>query len=191
MCTDLTPPRAASSAELIFGNMPPDSVPSATSSSICFGVRPVSSLPLLSSTPGVLVNSTSFSAFSTSANLPATTSALMFSVSPSGPTAIGAMTGIKSPESRKVIIDGSIKLISPTRPMSSNLPGSSRLSSSILSARINEESCPVSPTALPPYRLIKLTMSLLTLPSAISTTSMVSSSVTRMPWTNAPCLPMR
>ena len=40
-------------------------------------VRSVSSLPSLSSTPGVLVSIISFSAFSTSASLPATTSALM------------------------------------------------------------------------------------------------------------------
>src|SRR5487761_2001295 len=38
ICTERTPLRAASSAELIFGNMPPDKVPSATSSSICEGV---------------------------------------------------------------------------------------------------------------------------------------------------------
>ena len=52
-------------------------VPSANSSSISRAVRSVSSLPFLSSTPGVLVSSISFSAFSTSASLPATTSALM------------------------------------------------------------------------------------------------------------------
>jgi hypothetical protein len=46
-------------------------------SSICFGVMPVIRLPSLSSTPGVLVSSTSFSALRTSAILPATTSALM------------------------------------------------------------------------------------------------------------------
>ena len=40
-------------------------------------VRSVSSLPDLSSTPGMLVSIISFSAFSTSASLPATTSALM------------------------------------------------------------------------------------------------------------------
>src|SRR3989338_8068170 len=108
ICTDFTPLRAASSAEPIFGNMPPDNVPSATRLSMSFGVKPESRLPSLSSTPGVLVSSTSFSALSTSASLPATRSALMFSVSPSGATPIGAITGMKSPESRNVIMDGSI-----------------------------------------------------------------------------------
>src|SRR4051812_24097416 len=77
MCTLLTPLRAASSAEPIFGIMPPEMTPLDTRSSIFFGVRPVSSLPSLSSTPGVLVRTTSFSARSTSASLPATRSALM------------------------------------------------------------------------------------------------------------------
>jgi len=77
MCTLFTPPRAASRADPILGSMPPDSVPSATSASILLGVSPVSSLPFLSNTPGVLVSTTSFSARSTSASLPATKSALM------------------------------------------------------------------------------------------------------------------
>src|SRR5205823_5099405 len=77
MCTLFTPLRAASSAEPIFGIMPPEITPFATRSSIFFGVSPVSSLPALSSTPGVLVSTTSFSARSTSASLPATRSALM------------------------------------------------------------------------------------------------------------------
>src|SRR4051794_40045466 len=42
-----------------------------------FGVRPVRSSPSLSSTPGVLVSTTSFSALRISASLPATRSALM------------------------------------------------------------------------------------------------------------------
>src|SRR5450756_2216951 len=37
ICTERTPPRAASSAEAILGNIPPDSVPSATSPSISLG----------------------------------------------------------------------------------------------------------------------------------------------------------
>ena len=57
--------------------MSPLIVPSAKRSSISRALRLVSSLPLLSSTPGVLVSIISFSAFSTSASLPATTSALM------------------------------------------------------------------------------------------------------------------
>ncbi|CKS20732.1 Uncharacterised protein [Mycobacterium tuberculosis] len=77
MCTAFTPLLAASSAPSIFGSMPPEMVPSANRSSISRALRLVSSLPSLSSTPGVLVSSMSFSALSTVANLPATTSALM------------------------------------------------------------------------------------------------------------------
>ena len=54
MWTALTPLRAASSAPLILGSMPPEMVPSANSASISFEVRSVSSWPALSSTPGVL-----------------------------------------------------------------------------------------------------------------------------------------
>ena len=55
-----------------------------------------------------------------------------------------------------------------------------------LRARIRSPSLPVRPTALPPWRLIRLTISLLTSPpSTISTTSMVSLSVTRMPSMNS------
>ena len=61
----------------ILGNMPPEMVPSANSSSMRRAVRSVSRLPALSSTPGVFVSSISFSALSTSARLLATTSALM------------------------------------------------------------------------------------------------------------------
>ena len=59
-------------------------------------------------------------------------------------------------------------------------------------ARMKPPSLPVKPTALPPCWLIRLTISLLTgPPSTISTMSMVSRSVTRMPWTNTPSLPTR
>src|SRR6185295_121491 len=77
MCTAFTPLRAASSAEPILGSMPPEMTPFATRSSMRRGVSPVRSLPSLSRTPGVLVSTTSFSARSTSASLPATRSALM------------------------------------------------------------------------------------------------------------------
>ena len=83
MCELSTPFFTASSAEPILGSMPPEIVPSANSASISLAVRPVSSVPCLSSTPTVLVMSTSFSALSVSASLPATRSALMLYASPS------------------------------------------------------------------------------------------------------------
>ena len=76
--------------------------------------------------------------------------------------------------------------ISPTCPMSTNSLGRSFAGISSFLARMKAPSCPVRPTALPPARLISVTMSLLTAPpSTISTTSMVAASVTRMPCTNS------
>ena len=54
----------------------------------------------------------------------------------------------------------------------------------LILAKISPPSLPLSPTAMPPCWLIKVTISLLTLPtSTISTMSRVSLSVTRMPRT--------
>src|SRR5205823_380046 len=122
MCELATPFRTASSAEPIFGSMPPWIVPSAKSASISRAVRPVSRLPSRSSTPTVLVISTSFSASSVSASFPATRSALMLYASPALPTPMGAITGMKSRESSSWMISGSIRSISPTRPMSTISP---------------------------------------------------------------------
>ena len=55
MCTELTPLLAASNAEEIFGNIPPEIVPSANKPSISLAVKSVMRLPLLSITPGILV----------------------------------------------------------------------------------------------------------------------------------------
>ncbi len=77
MCTVFTPDLAASSADEIFGSMPPEMVPSANISSISRADRSVTRLPCLSCTPAMLVIMISFSAFRISAILPATTSALM------------------------------------------------------------------------------------------------------------------
>ena len=59
-----------------------------------------------------------------------------------------------------------------------------------LRARSRSPSLPLSPTALPPWRLMRPTIALLILPtSTISTISTVSASVTRMPPTNCGSLP--
>src|SRR5690349_8783711 len=191
MCELLTPLRTASSADPILGSMPPWIVPSAKSASIPLAVSPVSSLPLRSSTPTVFVISTSFSARSVSASLPATRSALMLYASPSAPTPIGAITGMKSRESSRLMSSGSMRSISPTRPMSTSCPGSASLLSSSLRARMNAPSCPVRPTALPPCWLMSPTISWLSSPSTISTTFITFSSVTRMPWRNSLRMPIR
>jgi len=109
---------------------------------------------------------------------------------PSDPVPIGATTGMKPPASSAWITAGSIESISPTWPRS--MWPFSFEGSSILRARMKAPSCPVRPTALPPAWLMSSTTSLLTWPpSTISTTSMVSLSVTRMPCTNSPFLPRR
>src|SRR3990167_7095878 len=153
MCTALTPLLAESSAPAILGIMPPLIVPSSTSSSMRRGVSSVKSLPSLSSTPGMLVSISSFSAFSTL---------------------------------------GSTLTMSPTWPTSCSTFGSFWSDRRSFCARIMAPSRPVRPTALPPAALIRPTMSCCTSPpSTHSTTSMVSASVTRMPWMNCPFLPRR
>lgn len=77
ICAARTPPRTASTAQRIFGSMPPAMVPSPISSSTRLRSNARISSPSASSRPAVLVSSTSFSARSTSATLPATRSALM------------------------------------------------------------------------------------------------------------------
>ena len=83
---------------------------------------------------------------------------------------------------------------SPTIPKSicCKAPCSSCFSINNLRARNKLPSLPVKPMARPPCLLIKLTMDLLTLPpSTISTTSMVASSVTRIPSIRSDSCPKR
>ncbi len=92
------------------------------------------------------------------------------------------------------MISGSMRSISPTKPMSTSSPRVVSLFSIILRAWMNAPSCPVSPTALPPCWLISPTISWLSSPSTISTTFITLSSVTRMPCRNSlliPILPSR
>src|SRR4029078_6619877 len=95
---------------------------------------------------------------------------------------------MKPPASSTRITEGSIFSISPTCPMSTCPLSAEGIN--IFFARMKAPSWPVSPTALPPAWLISSTTSLFTLPpSHISTTSIVSASVTRIPCTNSPFLP--
>ena len=82
-------------------------------------------------------------------------------------------------------------MMSPTAPTSIGRPGCPVLEQQLLGA--DEVAVrPVRPTALPPAWLMGSRRPLFTWPpSTISTTSMVSSSVTRMPWMNSPFLPTR
>ena len=68
------------------------------------------------------------------------------------------------------MISGSMRSISPTRPMSTNSPAAVSDLSSILRAWMKAPSWPVSPTALPPCWLMRPTISWLSSPSTISTT---------------------
>src|SRR5262245_24647673 len=132
----------------------------------------------------------SFSARSDAATSPATRSALMLKLSPAGPTPTGAMTGMNPCSSSRRIGSGSMASTSPTRPMSTTSPSDAR--DSRLRARMRLASLPDRPTARPPWWLIRPTISLLIRPTrTISTISIVSSSVTRIPPTKRGSLPSR
>jgi hypothetical protein len=127
----------------------------------------------------------SFSAASAAATAPAASSAFTLWVTPWESTPRGAITGTKPASATEAIGVGSTSTTLPTRPRS-------RSSSSIWVTRIMSPSVPVRPMARPPPCWISETISRFTLPpSTISTTSMVSSSVTRSPSTKVVCLPSR
>ncbi len=95
------------------------------------------------------------------------------------------MTGMKLPFTSMFSSSVFTLVTSPTWPMSMIsgwvISGVLRETVSFF-ARISSASLPVRPMALPPWRLIRLTMSLFTWPPrTISTTSMVCASVTRIP----------
>jgi len=131
----------------------------------------------------------SFFAFRASAIEPATRSALILYDKPSLPTPIGAITGIKSRCNNKSITETSILSTSPTWPRSIISEVGSILLFNLF-AVIRRPSYPVKPIELPPCWLIRLTIPLLTKPPrTISTASIVSLSVTRIPSTNLLSLP--
>src|SRR2546427_728679 len=100
------------------------------------------------------------------------------------------MTGMKPASSRSRIGSVFTASTSPTRPISTSSPFASRCSRR--RARSSPASFPESPTALPPWWLIRPTIALLILPTrTISTISTVSSSVTRMPPTKRGSMPRR
>ena len=157
-------------------------------SEACFRVKPDCSFPALFFTPSVSVIKISFSAFRADAIFSATKSALILSVSPFSPLAIGAITGINSFWSKVSRMCGFTLVISPTSPRS--IISGRSISGECFTllyrfARIMSPSFPVMPTALPPRWLIRETISLFTFPpSTISTTSIVSLLVTRCPSIN-------
>src|SRR5680860_1332512 len=187
--TASTPSAITSTQPSIFGIMPPVMVPSSISVCASPVVMERISRPSLSSTPSTSVSSRSRFALSATASAAANVSALIFRVSPSGPTPIGATTGIRSDWMMTSMIWGSTSPGSPTNPRSSTcsiLESGSRTRRSSRLARIKLASLPQMPTALPPWLLMADTISLLTEPaSTISTTSTVSRSVTRKPPLNS------
>ena len=88
------------------------------------------------------------------------------------------------------MISGSMRSISPTRPMSTISPSVVSLRRSILRAWMNAPSWPVRPTALPPCWLMRPTISWFSSPKTISTTFITRSSVTRMPCRNSLLMPI-
>src|ERR1700693_4088300 len=190
MCAFCAPPLSARSADSTFGSMPPSITLFLIRRSASRLVSVEMCLPSPLLMPCTSVRWISFSAKSAAATSPATRSALMLYVSPVAPTPTGAITGINPPSSSTRMGSGLPASTSPTSPMSAMLPSACRCSR--LRARTSEPSLPLSPTARPPWRLIRPTISLLILPtSTISTISMVSASVTRIPPTKCGSLPSR
>ena len=115
----------------------------------------------------------------------------MLKVSPPSLPPTGAITGMMSLRSSASSTIGLIAATSPTMPMSSSSPAAAPGPlMRILRARMSSPSLPDKPTACPPWRLIRLTISLLVFPTrTISTTSMVAGSVTRMPRTKRDGMP--
>src|SRR5215510_15277327 len=154
MITTASTPSAMTSRQLsIFGIMPPEMVPSSISSCASDVVSDLIKLPFLSSTPSTSVRRRRRFALSAEASAAAKVSALMLRVSPSGPSPIGATTGIKSDWIMTSMICGSTAAGSPTKPRSaicSILEVGSRQRRSSRLARIRLASLPEMPTALPP-----------------------------------------
>ena len=173
--TARTPPSIALRAVSVLGIIPPAITPEVVNSRIFSGVSSVRTSPSAFLTPETSVSSKSRSAFSAAAIAPATVSPLILNVSPLSPAPKGAITGI---------ISASKSLLSTVGSMSRGLPTNPSFGSAG-SQMIKFASLPDKPTARPPCALIACTMRLLTRPDkTISTTSIVASSVTRLPSTN-------
>ena len=115
--------------------------------------------------PAVLVSSISFSAFSDLGQLAGHQIGVDVVGLPSSPTPIGAMTGMKSPRtsrSRRGVDARHLADVADVDDLGGrHLRRLVRVTVS-LRARMSSPSLPVRPTALPPCRLMRLTMSLLT-----------------------------
>ena len=137
--------------------------------------------------PSTSVRKMIFSADSAAAISPATVSALTLYASPESSAPTLATTGMlaSASRSRTSVLTSST---SPTKPRSTSLPAASVCF--LGETRSRRPSSPEMPTAVPPCRLMRPTISLLTLPTrTILATSMVASSVTRWPSTNSGSMP--
>ena len=187
MCVFLTPPRQRLEAALDLGDHAladrrrwRSAARARSSSSVGM------TLPSSSRMPSTSVSRMSFSARSASATLPATRSALMLNVSP---LSLDADRRDHRDEVAAVerLDDHRVDRRAPRRRGRCRRSSPCRRAGAVirsLRARMSSPSLPERPTARPPWRLIRLTISLLILPtSTISTTSIVAGSVTRMPRT--------
>src|SRR5690606_35600970 len=196
MCAFSTWSLTACKAHLTFGIIPPVITPDSINGSTSRARSDSIKLPSASMTPCTSVIKRSFAARSTLAMLPATTSALTLREFSSRSMAMGAITGITLFAISSCTSLEFTDSIWPTRPRSIRFGSCSPLALTSTSERRlsnkQESSRPESPTACPPCLPIKLTIEEFTLPhNTISTTSMVSSSVTRMPPANLDCMPTR
>src|SRR3990172_5457549 len=134
--------------------------------------------------PSTSVSTISLLAPSAWASAAAAWSALRFNASPSVSLPTEAITGMNPPPARRCTISGWTAVICPTRPN----PGGWRSGA----AARRRPSRPERPTALPPALVIRPTSVLFARPErTISTTSSVSSSVTRRPSTKRGVCPSR
>src|SRR5579884_108919 len=118
------------------------------------------------------------------ARAPAAVSAFRLKLAPSSPIPKEATTGMYPCWLRVVTSPALTSATSPTWPRSTSLGR--------LRATSIRPSFPLRPTACPPSRMMSDTSALLARPArTISTTSMVSGSVTRRPWTKVEGLPSR
>jgi len=167
-------------------------VPSANNSSMREAVRPVISRPSRSSTPGVLVNSTSFSRPQDLRHLAGHQVGIDVVRQ-----AVGAESDRRDDRNERAVLQRPhqrwidridladlSQIVGPVRIVA--------IGKVHPRARIRPPSLPVSPTACPPTRLINITSSCCTWPASThSTISIVSASVTRMPWMNCDFFPTR
>src|SRR5919106_1360906 len=178
-----TPRRAARTAASSFGTMPPSNAPAASSRSACTASMRSASAPS-TKTPGTSVTKTTRSASSPTASAVAASSALTFS----GPTAMGATTGMRPAASAASIAGGRHGRGSPTKPSSGSTSACSPISSPVSGSALGPSSAAIcSPTARRDSRTTARAASLVTRRPRTNSTGMPRRRSSALIWGPAPC----